>query len=89
LKNHVTLPFLEVETALLPKYLKTRNALENRGIAQVISPRKDAKIKRHGNSQRPPLPRDEAVRGIRKYGRKAWKQHIGYHRRSRAETAMF
>jgi hypothetical protein len=36
-----------------------------------------------------PLPRDEAIRGIRKYGRKGWKKRIGYHRRSLAETAMF
>ncbi|MCL2119081.1 MAG: IS5 family transposase, partial [Planctomycetaceae bacterium] len=29
------------------------------------------------------------IRNIRKYGRKGWKQRIGYHRRSLAETAMF
>jgi hypothetical protein len=69
--------------------VKVREALEQQGIAQGIPPRNDAKIKRYGNSKRPPLPRDEAIRGIRKYGRKAWKRRIGYHRRSRAETAMF
>jgi IS5 family transposase len=68
---------------------KVRNELENRGIEQVIPPRKDAKIKRHGNSKLPRLERDDAIRDIRKYGRKGWKQRIGYHRRSLAETAMF
>jgi len=68
---------------------KVRNELEQRGIEQVIPPRRDAKIKRHGNSKLPRLERDEAIRDIRKYGRKGWKQRIGYHRRSLAETAMF
>jgi IS5 family transposase len=68
---------------------KVRNALEQHGIEQVIPPRRDAKIKRHGNSKLPPLERDEAIRNIRKYGRKGWKKRIGYHRRSLAETAMF
>ena len=36
-----------------------------------------------------PLPRDEAIRGIRKLGRSEWKRQVGYHRRSVAETAMF
>jgi hypothetical protein len=66
-----------------------RETLETKGIEQVIPPRKDAVIKQHGNSKQPRLERDEAVRNIRKYGRKGWKQRIGYHRRSLAETAMF
>ena len=37
----------------------------------------------------PPLPRDEALRAIRRYGRVAWKRAVDYHRRSSAETAMF
>jgi hypothetical protein len=53
---------------------KVREALEQQGIAQMIPSRKDAKIKRHGSSKRPPLPHDEAIRGIRKYGRKGWKR---------------
>jgi len=68
---------------------KVRNALEQRGIEQVIPPRRDAKIKRHGNGKQPRLERDDAIREIRKYGRKGWKRRIGYHRRSLAETAMF
>ncbi len=68
---------------------KVYGELSKRKIAPVIPPRKDAKIKRHSNSNLPPLPRDEAIRAIRKHGRKSWKKHIGYHRRSLAETAMF
>ena len=39
----------------------------------------------------PPRPwcGDEDLRGIRKVGRKRWKQDSGYHRRFLAETAMF
>ncbi|HUX80095.1 MAG TPA: IS5 family transposase [Alphaproteobacteria bacterium] len=33
--------------------------------------------------------RDEAIRNIRSLGRTEWKQLIGYHRRSLAETGMF
>jgi len=46
-------------------------------------------LTRHGNCKLPPLPRDEAIRGCRKLGRKGWKISVGYHRRSLAETAMF
>jgi Transposase DDE domain len=63
--------------------------LEQRGIAPLIPPQKNAKVKRNGNSKLPPLPRDEAIRGIRDQGRKAWKRQVGYHRRSLAETTMF
>jgi Transposase DDE domain len=55
----------------------------------VIPPRRDAKIRQHGNCLAPPLPRDEALRAIRAYGRAAWKRACGYHRRSLAETAIF
>ncbi|GHV09757.1 hypothetical protein AGMMS50229_20400 [Campylobacterota bacterium] len=68
---------------------KVYGELSKRKIAPVIPPRKDAKIKRHGNSKQPPLARDEAIRDIRKFGRKGWKKRIGTHRRSPAETAMF
>ncbi len=68
---------------------KVYDGLAKEGIQAIIPPRKNAKIKQHGNSSQPPLERDEAIRGIRKVGRKQWKQEIGYHRRSLAETAMF
>lgn len=61
-----------------------------RGIKRItIPPRKDAKIWQHGNSHKPPLPRDENLRFIRKYGRKKWKRISGYYQRSLAETAVF
>ena len=55
----------------------------------VIPPQKNARIKKHGNYSDEPLYRDEAIRVIRKMGRKNWKQSVGYHRRSLIETAMF
>jgi len=55
----------------------------------VIPPRRNAQIKKHGNSSNEPRPRDEAIRNIRQRGRKGWKEEVGYHRRSLGETAMF
>ncbi len=68
---------------------KVYEALDAKGIEPVIPPQHNAKIKQHGNSSQEPLPRDEALRGIRQRGRKGWKQEVGYHRRSLGETAMF
>lgn len=68
---------------------KVYGTLETRGIEPVIPPRHNAQIKQHGNSSNEPLPRDEAIRGIRRLGRKGWKREVGYHRRSLGETAMF
>lgn len=68
---------------------KVHDLLAEREIEAIIPPRKNAKIKQHGNSGDEPLPRDEAIRDIRLLGRKGWKQEVGYHRRSLAETAMF
>ncbi len=55
----------------------------------AIPPRRDAKIWQHGNCKKAPLPRDQNLRRIRQIGRKRWKQEVGYHRRSLAETAVF
>ena len=65
------------------------DALEGRSARAVIPPRRDAKVKRHGNSSGPRLARDENLRRIRRIGRSAWKEESGYHERSLAETAMF
>lgn len=62
--------------------------LQEREIDAIIPPRRGAVIKQHGNCKADPLPRDESVRHIRRDGRKTWKEEIGYHRRSNAETAM-
>ena len=64
-------------------------ALEKHQIDVIVPPRKNAKIKQHGNSAKEPLTRDVALRAIRELGRKKWKEKIGYHIRSLAETAMF
>lgn len=58
------------------------------GATPVIPPQKNAKIKQHGNSKAPPLPRDEAIRYIRRHGRARWKREHGYHLRSLVETAL-
>jgi len=67
---------------------KVYGLLKEKEIGAIIPPRKNAKIKRHGNSSEEPLERDESLRQIRRQGRKKWKESIGYHRRSLAETAM-
>jgi hypothetical protein len=67
---------------------KVYETLHNRRIKAIIPPQRNAKIKQHGNSSQPPLPRDQAIRDIRRRGRRPWKESIGYHRRSLSETAM-
>ena len=64
------------------------DALEGRSARAVVPPRRDAKVKRHGNTCGPRLARDENLRRIRKVGRAAWKEESGYHERSLVETAM-
>jgi hypothetical protein len=68
---------------------KVYDSLCGRAIQPIIPPRRNAKIKQHGNVRQPPLARDEAIRRIRHIGRKQWKEEIGYHLRSLAETAMY
>ncbi len=65
-----------------------REHLEEEHIFQIIPPRKNAVIKQHGNSSADPIERDECLRQVRRDGKKNWKEGIGYHRRSLAETAM-
>jgi hypothetical protein len=67
---------------------KVYETLDEQSVQPVIPPRHNAKIKRHGNSSRPPLPRDVAIREIRRVGRTRWKEKTGYHLRSLSETAM-
>jgi hypothetical protein len=61
---------------------------DRRGARAVIPPRRDAKLRRHGNSSGPRLVRDENLRRIRPIGRKGWKRESGSPRRSLGETAM-
>jgi hypothetical protein len=57
-------------------------ALAERGVTPIIPPQRNAKIKQHGNSANPPLPRDQAIRAIREVVRSEWKRQVGYHQRS-------
>ena len=69
---------------------KFYEACQQREVKRVaIPPRRNARIWQHGNSSKPPLPRDQNLRRIRRVGRKRWKQQVGYHRRSLAETTVF
>lgn len=67
---------------------KVYDELAQENIQPVIPPRRGASIRRHGNSGAPRLPRDEAIRGLRRRGRAGWKRASGYHRRSLVETTM-
>jgi hypothetical protein len=60
-----------------------------RSAAAVIPPRRDAVIGQHGNRAEARRPRDENLRGVRRYGRRGWKRRVGYHERSLAETTMY
>lgn len=68
---------------------KVYDTIDQRGARPKIAPRRNAKIKRYANAPGPRLARDEAIRMIRRIGRKNWKQSIGYHCRSLVETAVF
>jgi Transposase DDE domain len=68
---------------------RSYQAIAKRKATATIPPRKDAKIIQHGNSNAPPLDRDQNLRRIRQIGRKRWKQEAGYHQRSKAETAIY
>ena len=63
--------------------------MKKRKAKAAIPPPRNAKIWQHGNSKEERLIRDENLRRIRQVGRKVWKQEVGYHRRSLAETQMY
>lgn len=60
-----------------------------RGATALVPPSRDAKIRKHGNSTGPPLPRDEILRAMRKTTRARWKRESGYHMRSLVENTFF
>jgi IS5 family transposase len=69
---------------------KFYDACVERAVERIaVPPQRNAHIWQHGNSSKPSLPRDQNLRRIRRVGRQRWKQEVGYHRRSLAETAMF
>ena len=61
----------------------------SKNIIPIFPPRKGAILHQHGNCKKAPLPRDQAIRHIRDFGKKDWKKKMNYHRRSLAESAMF
>ena len=69
--------------------MKVYETLTDKKIKAVIPPRKNARIRKHGNSKGKIHQRDRNIRQIRKHGRKQWKKKIKYHKRSIAETTMF
>lgn len=68
---------------------KSYRAIEAIEAEPVIPPQKNATIKKHGNCKGAPLPRDEAIRYIRRHGRAKWKRVHGYHLRSLVETGIY
>jgi hypothetical protein len=68
---------------------KVYDILSKKKIKPIIPPRKGARIKKHGNCKGRAYPRDRNIRMIRKYGRRRWKEKVGYHKRSLTETTMF
>lgn len=66
---------------------RLRGRLFDAGVTQIIPPITRAVP---GKGSDPMLRgREEALRSIAELGRKAWKEAVGYHRRSLAETAMY
>lgn len=63
--------------------------LETRQIQPLIPPRSNAVIWNDENGHSLLHPRNESITKIRMMGIREWKSQIGYHRRSKAETAMF
>lgn len=68
---------------------KVYEVLEKEKIKPIIPPRKNARIKKHGNCSGRVKPRDRAIRYIRLHGSKQWKKKHEYHKRSLIETTMF
>lgn len=50
------------------------DVIEQHGAIAAIPPRKNAKIRRHGNCKAPPHPRDKNLRLVCRSGRKDWKR---------------
>ena len=65
------------------------DVLDAKCIDPIIPPRKNSVLWQHGNSKKPKLPRDQAVREIRRSSRRAWKVKVDYHIRSLGETVMY
>lgn len=69
--------------------IKVYDELRSRHIQPLIPPRSNAVIWTDESGNDLIHPRNEALTAIETIGLSAWKQQCGYHRRSKAETAMF
>jgi transposase len=79
----------QVSADVLYDKRKCYKVIDKRDAVAAIPPRRGAKVWQHGNSGKEPLLRDQNLRRIREVGRKRWKQEVGYHRRSLAETTFY
>ena len=68
---------------------KVYDELEGGNIKPIIPPREDAAYWEDGDGNLLAHPRNEALKAIDGVGRAEWKKRSGYHRRSKAEVAMF
>ena len=68
---------------------KVYDELDGRKIEPIIPPREDAAYWTDGDGNDLDHPRNRALAIIADVGRPEWKRRSGYHRRSRAEVAMF
>lgn len=68
---------------------KAYDPLHQRNIKPIIPPRKSARITRNCDKENSFYLRNEAIRNIRKHGKRKWKRKMGYHQRSKVETTMF
>lgn len=69
--------------------VKVYDYLEQEQITPIIPPREDAIIWTDETGKDLDHPRNNAILEIEKVGSKEWKKSSGYHRRSKAEVAMF
>jgi hypothetical protein len=69
--------------------VKVYDYLEQEEITPIIPPREDAIIWTDKTGKDLDHPRNKAILEIEKVGSKEWKKQSGYHRRSKAEVAMF
>lgn len=57
-------------------------------IEAVIPPRRDARVRKAKRRYRHIEARNQRVENIQRWGRKKWKKHSGYHRRSLSESGI-
>jgi len=95
LLNHIEDP---IETAIgdgAYDRFSCYEAIEKRGGKGIFPPQHNAVMSNERTANRKKASakavakRDEAIKGVRSLGRKTWKEEVGYHRRSLAETGMF